>query len=123
MLEVVGDRHENLVKTCSFRIIGAGDNHQCKAGGMLASWKNSSDPGAPEENHVDPEKQEETDLVVIEYVKGAIVSLKVLEDANSCFAEPTLWLLRITLEYQRKSAKRRRGSVSTFKGNSSLILR
>ena len=58
MLEVVGDRHENLVKTCSFRIIGAGDNHQCKAGGMLASWKNSSDPGAPKENHVDPEKQE-----------------------------------------------------------------
>ena len=46
-----------------------------------------------------------TSLVVIEYVKGAIVSLKVLEDANSCFAEPTLWLLRITLEYQRNSAK------------------
>ena len=40
-------------------IIGEGDNRLCIAGGMLASWKSSSDPGAPEQNYVDPEKKEE----------------------------------------------------------------
>ena len=52
-----------------------------------------------------------TNLVVIEYVKGAIICLKVLEDANSCFAEPTLRLLRFTLEYQRESVGRRRNQL------------
>ena len=52
-----------------------------------------------------------TNLVVIEYVKGAIICLKVLEDANSCFAEPTLRLLRFTLEYQRESVGRRRNQI------------
>ena len=44
-----------------------------------------------------------TNLIVIEYVKGAIVCLKVLENANSLLAEPALWLLRITLESDRIS--------------------
>ena len=41
---------------------------------------------------------EKTNLIVIEDVKGAIVCLKVLEDANSLLAEPALGLLGISLE-------------------------
>ena len=44
-----------------------------------------------------------TNLIVVEYVKGAIVCLKVLENANSLLAKPALWLLRITLESKRIS--------------------
>ena len=30
--------------------VGASENRLCKAGGTLASWKNSSDLGAPKQN-------------------------------------------------------------------------
>ena len=80
----------------------------------MASWRRSSDPGAPAPNYLlfTVDLFNKANLIIIENVKGAVICLQVLEDANSCFAEPALRLLRITLECQRKSAKRRQSIFS-----------
>ena len=64
----------------------------------MASWKSSSSPVAPEHEKLCLKSKMISNLIVIENVKGAIVSLKFLEDAHGLFAKPTFWLLRITLQ-------------------------